>query len=464
MAQYWLKYGTNVLHMNGYAIGKNNSPYNPLGLPPFTVRVRLNSARPTSDFERRGATVTIVDSNLHIYDITYTSTDWSGFFESYSFLVEVVGANLSGVTNMSEMFYGVGSSLESVCLFDTRSAVNMSDMFASNTLIESYPDFPTPNAVNMSYMFNGNHSLLAAPALDCHNVTDMSGMFQECWELRAVPSMNVSSAVNMSNMFNGAYKVESGALALYQAASATQQVTSHSRTFSNCGRDAAQGAAIHGEMYQIPTSWGGKAPEYGSATIGDKTYTTLKMPDGKEWMVENLDYAFEGAGDTKYYNDDETTYGWNGLKYGKLYTGRAAISLNQNRATLCPGWHVPSRAEYVALGTALGGTWNAAESLCPDVGTALKSTTEWTYAPGTDLYRFAAKPAGYYYTNSATPWGGLGTATRFWTNTMRTGSSVYQNAAVLSGNENLTNADALQIASYDKSYEYCSIRLVKDSQ
>lgn len=205
-------------------------------------------------------------------------------------------------------------------------------------------------------------------------------------------------------------------------------------------------------------------PAYGSATIGDKTYTTIKMPDGNEWMVENLDYAFDGDENAKYYNDDETTYGWNGLKYGKLYTGRAAIALNQNRATLCPGWHVPSRAEYVALGTALGGTWNASESLCPDVGTALKSTTEWTYAPGTDLYRFAAKPSGYYFTNSSPQWNGLGTTTLFWTKTMKTGSSVYQNAAVLHGDENLINADALGFGAFDRDYTYCSIRLVKDPQ
>lgn len=260
MASYWLKYGNNVLHRNGYAVGKNNSPvdpYNPLGLPPFTVRVRLDRARPTSDFEMHGADVTIVDNNQHIYDITYASLDWSEFFKSYHFLVEVMGANLSGVFDMSEMFAGVGASLESVCLFDTRAAVNMDSMFASCTMMESYPDFPTPHAANMSFMFAENHSLRTAPALNCHNVTDMSRMFQQCWELRTVPLLDVSSVVNMEAMFINTYKVESGALALYQAASATQQVSNHSNTFSNCGRDAAQGAAIHSEMDQIPTSWGG---------------------------------------------------------------------------------------------------------------------------------------------------------------------------------------------------------------
>jgi len=57
----------------------------------------------------------------------------------------------------------------------------------------------------------------------------------------------------MMSMFYNCYKVESGALALYQQAS-TQATppSSHSGTFSNCGRDTVTGAA---ELAQIPSNW-----------------------------------------------------------------------------------------------------------------------------------------------------------------------------------------------------------------
>jgi hypothetical protein len=63
----------------------------------------------------------------------------------------------------------------------------------------------------------------------------------------------------MSGMFDSCYKVQSGALALYQQAS-TQATppTDHTGTFTNCGRDTVTGAA---ELAQIPQDWGGTSTD-----------------------------------------------------------------------------------------------------------------------------------------------------------------------------------------------------------
>ena len=53
-----------------------------------------------------------------------------------------------------------------------------------------------------------------------------------------------------------------------------------------------------------------------SAVIGGKAYRTVKMPDGKVWLAENLDYKFCNIGgsidpttpNAWYYNNDESTY------------------------------------------------------------------------------------------------------------------------------------------------------------
>lgn len=88
--------------------------------------------------------------------------------------------------------------------------------------------------------------------------------------------------------------------------------------------------------------------------IGGKRYKTVRLPDGKIWLAENLDFKFcsiggnlsDGRPHAWYYNNDETTYGWNGYKCGLLYNFQAIKILNNNRADLCPGWHVATKSEY----------------------------------------------------------------------------------------------------------------------
>ena len=82
----------------------------------------------------------------------------------------------------------------------------------------------------------------------------MRGMLHNCTELTSLPLFDLSSVTDMSNAFFATVAVQSGALALYQAASALPNVPTHTDTFKNCGTDTQTGAA---ELAQIPASWGG---------------------------------------------------------------------------------------------------------------------------------------------------------------------------------------------------------------
>jgi hypothetical protein len=195
-AQLWLN-GQKL-----YPSGEPVDPYNPLGLPPFTIRCKFKSGVTPG----MGDSQTLVDSTENVWDIYKNSTNWTSIFQSNTNLLEVVGANTSSCTNMSSMFLNC-SELTSVALFDTSSC------------------------------------------------TDMSRMFQRCTSLTTVPLFDTSSCTNMNMLFLNCYNVQSGALALYQQAS-TQATppSNHSQCFTNCGRDTVTGAA---ELAQIPTSWGG---------------------------------------------------------------------------------------------------------------------------------------------------------------------------------------------------------------
>ena len=282
-------------------IGKNYDKYNPLGLPPFTIRCKFKSGyTPTM-----GDSQTLVDSTENVWDIYKNSTNWSTLFYEWTRgipLLMVLGANTTGVTemyrtftlcdsltsiplfdtsectNMSNMFFRC-ESLQSVPLFDTSSCTNMEGMFGNCLSLPSVPLFDTSACTNMQGIFNGCYSLPSVPLFDTSACTNMSYMFLSCRSLTSVPLFNTSSCTNMNYMFSGCtsltsvplfdtssctdmvemfwscYNVQSGALALYQQAS-TQATppSSHTNCFYRCGRDTVTGAA---ELAQIPQDWGG---------------------------------------------------------------------------------------------------------------------------------------------------------------------------------------------------------------
>ncbi len=147
-----------------------------------------------------------------------------------------------------------------------------------------------------------------------------------------------------------------------------------------------------------------------------QTYKTVKIGD-QTWMAENLNFdpGQGGSGDIKYdwswcYNDEPK----NCAVAGRLYSWAAAID-SVKLATdadnpqdcgygkecglalrgttilvqgICPeGWHLPTRAEWNTLFTAVGEESTA--------GKFLKSQTGWyNRGNGTDAYGFSALPAG----------------------------------------------------------------------
>lgn len=133
-----------------------------------------------------------------------------------------------------------------------------------------------------------------------------------------------------------------------------------------------------------------------SVKIGGRRYPVVKIGN-QLWMAENLDwkwnglivgssYVNDGNPHAWYYNNDESTYGENGNKYGLLYNGYALNKLISNDIDGIPeGWHIPSYNEYDILLNTVG----------DDACTKLKSKTGWNdNKNGTDDYGFCAYPCG----------------------------------------------------------------------
>lgn len=189
-----------------------------------------------------------------------------------------------------------------------------------------------------------------------------------------------------------------------------------------------------------------------TVTIGGRDYPVVKI-GSQLWLAENLDWKFSGlivgAGGTSYseprgnyYNNDESTYGSTGNRYGILYNWPAVNYLAIN-SMLPPEWRVPTTLDYNALATAVGGNSVA--------GTKLKSSTGWSSGAGTDDYGFSAFPAGDFAYGS---FNFLGTKTFFWTITENSGNYAFS--------KNFDNKALMQQTSERKDL-LLSLRLVKDA-
>ena len=200
---------------------------------------------------------------------------------------------------------------------------------------------------------------------------------------------------------------------------------------------------------------------FGSVVIGGRSYKTIVMPDGKEWLAENLDYKWTGldigpAGTPStqaawYYNNDEATYGIDGTyKCGLLYNWYAVEYLETNKSILLPdGWHVASKSEWENLASTIpvGATTAALQLKSIDLSVSPTFPNNWN---GIDAYGFSEIPCGARYSDFTD----IGTYALIWTATKIDSSNAHGKALGASDNSILSSYYT------DKTGAY-SIRLVK---
>lgn len=209
---------------------------NPLNLPSNTIRVKFKSGyTPTM-----GDSQILVDTNENIWDITKNGTSWQSLFDDDSedsdAVLEVLGANATGITNMTNMFSGQ-SNLTSIAYFDTSSVISMG-FFADNTAITTIPPFNLNNVNDMNNAFNNCTALTEIPDFVCDNITE------ECFVGNAFANcINVNTGI--LNMYNKLKHIEPWA-------DSVGYYYYYEGTFENCGSNSQSGAA---ELAQIPNSW-----------------------------------------------------------------------------------------------------------------------------------------------------------------------------------------------------------------
>lgn len=201
-----------------------------------------------------------------------------------------------------------------------------------------------------------------------------------------------------------------------------------------------------------------------TVTIGGKVYPYATMPDGRDWIIYNLDYippsditlssSLQYRSSSRYYTAtyfqyDETTYGWSGLKYGLLYNYNAATYLKVNSSTLFPGWHIPTLAEYQALSQAVGSDPQALQA------------PSWNN--GTGLFNALPSGSGTVSSNGSVTWAN-DRACFFWSNSSTVTSSNENLMSIISfwGSYTLAVSTSSMTSTGTRNNNYNSIRLIKD--
>jgi hypothetical protein len=200
--------GINMNHIitnkvyNGHGLYRVDDPYNPLNLPPYTMRLKYTDGYTPRYYD--GGSATQISQSPNIWDFNYNSNNWNNVFYFVNNLTDVLGGNTKNVSSMHSMFYRC-SSLTSLILFDTSE------------------------------------------------VTDAYSMFEFCTNLPYVPLLNTTKLKDMNSMFKDCPYVSGGILNLYNQLIAQQNPpTYHSFAFKNCGISSQAGSA---ELAQIRSDW-----------------------------------------------------------------------------------------------------------------------------------------------------------------------------------------------------------------
>lgn len=188
---------------------------------PYTIRLRYTEGV-TPTFSKGNATQ--LSSSPNVWELRYENSDWSSICNQHQELLEILGGNLTGVTNLYSAFsecrkltkvnyidihtvtnlkwtFEVCLTLSDVAFLDTSSVTSMYGTFASCWELQTVPLFDTSNVTTMHGMFDACSKLTSVPLFDTSNVTDMAFMFDRCSVLQSIPLFDTSKVTDFELTF-----------------------------------------------------------------------------------------------------------------------------------------------------------------------------------------------------------------------------------------------------------------------
>lgn len=238
--------------------GKSFSMASASSLPKRTLRFKFDDTSYDPSNDGNPGTWVRVSSEPNIWDVTRNTSNWNSlFYQKFSNItgyMYLIDANTTDVTSM-EYTFAYLDHLRTVCLFDTSNVTNLRGTFLWCPSLLEIPALNTANVTTLYQFCSVCTSITTLPLLNTANVKYWQSAFKGMYALTSLPLFNTSSAVNISFAFSECYRVETGALALYnQMRTQARPPSIVGNAFLSCGSSTTSGQE---ELSQIPTSWGG---------------------------------------------------------------------------------------------------------------------------------------------------------------------------------------------------------------
>ena len=303
-------------------------------------------------------------------DKSFYNAFYNKFTDSNN-LVTIIDSDLTGVTDISGIFYGC-TSLTNSDLKNTGSVTNMSLAFYNCSGISSISTLlDTQNVSNMSYAFDGCTGITSIPStFDTSKATNLEYAFADCTSLNAIPTtISIDSATNIKGIFRGCSNVSSGILEFYNRAIAKNnkpafEIMGDTYTYSTGALSGTGSNSTDGSNEAKQTSYDyTTASLTGYATPHDgivrklrskivmitplrKTWTGLRILEANQHPSDFTEMCarwYKNATDTATQERYGLFYNWSAIKY--LIDNPSVIS----------GWHVPTMEEYNTMINEFGG-------------------------------------------------------------------------------------------------------------
>ena len=292
-------------------------------------------------------------------------------FKDENNLVTIIDSDLTGVTDLSGIFYGC-TSLTNSDLKNTGSVTNMSLAFYNCSRITSISTLlDTSKVTNMQGTFYGCTSLVSIPStFDTSKATNLAAAFSGCTSLTAIPTtISVASATDIGSIFSGCTNVSSGILAFYNRAIAKnkkpkfeimgEEYIYSSNALYHTGDNTTEGS---NEAKQTSYDYtGASLTGYSTPHSGNvrklRSKIVMTTPLRITWSGLRILGAGEHSSDStemcaRWYKNatDSTTQN----RYGLFYNW-TAIKYLIDHPSVISGWHVPTMAEYNTMINEFGG-------------------------------------------------------------------------------------------------------------
>ena len=140
------------------------------------------------------------NSSLEGWDVSHVTNMSMMFFGCTVFNQSLTDWKVSNVTRMDHMFRDC-AAFNQLLKWDVSKVTNMCNMFAGCTAFNQPLNWDVSKVTNMGGMFHGCTSFNQPLSWDVSNVTDMSYMFFSSTYFNQPLNWNVSNVTNMSSMF-----------------------------------------------------------------------------------------------------------------------------------------------------------------------------------------------------------------------------------------------------------------------